>query len=146
TLIMRLNRASGLSGLAGVRPRGIVRGTELPLLRPLLDWRRAELAEIVARAGLEPVADPSNLDERFDRVRIRAALAEAGWIDPPALAQSAVHLAEADQALDWAAEREWRESVVGAGDEVRYVPQAPRAIVLRVVARIIAGFGGAPRG
>jgi tRNA(Ile)-lysidine synthase len=146
TLIMRLNRASGLSGLSGVRPRGVVPGTELPLLRPLLDWRRAELAAIVSRAGLAPATDPSNLDERFDRVRVRGALAEADWLDPAALAQSAAHLAEADEALDWAAEREWAESVVTGDGEVRYVPQAPRAIVLRVVVRIIAGFGGEPRG
>lgn len=146
TLIMRLNRASGLPGLAGVRPRGIVPGTGLPLLRPLLDWRRAELAEIVSRAGLEAAADPSNLDGRFDRVRVRGALAEADWLDPAALAQSAAHLAEADEALDWAAEREWAENVGTGGGEVRYAPQAPRAIVLRVVAKIIAGFGGEPRG
>lgn len=146
TLVMRLNRASGLPGLAGVRPRGVVPGTALPLLRPLLDWRRGELAAIVARAGLEPASDPSNRDERFDRVRIRAALAEADWLDPAALAQSAAHLAEADAALEWAAEREWAECVTVAGDEVRYSPKAPRAIVLRVVSRIIAHFGGEPRG
>jgi tRNA(Ile)-lysidine synthase len=146
TLIMRLNRASGLSGLAGVRQRGVVPGAALPLLRPLLDWRRSELAGIVARAGLEPASDPSNHDERYDRVRIRAALATADWLDPAALAQSAAHLAEADTALEWAAEREWAECVAIAGDEVRYSPSAPRVIALRVVARIIARFGGEPRG
>ena len=29
---------------------------------------------------------------------------------------------------------------------MRYTPHAPRALVLRVVERIIAGFGGEPRG
>jgi tRNA(Ile)-lysidine synthase len=146
TLIMRLNRASGLSGLAGVRQRGVVPGSDLPLLRPLLDWRRSELAGIVARAGVEPASDPSNHDERFDRVRVRAALAEADWLEPASLAQSAGHLAEADAAIEWAAEREWAECVTVAGDGVRYSPSAPRVIVLRVVARIIAGFGREPRG
>ena len=146
TLVMRLNRASGLAGLAGVRPRGAVPGSRLPLLRPLLGWRRAELGAIVARAGLEAAQDPSNLDPRFDRARIRAALAQAEWLDPPALAQSAAHLAEADEALDWAADREWRENAELTADEVLYAPQAPRIIVLRVVARIIARFGGSARG
>jgi tRNA(Ile)-lysidine synthase len=41
TLILRLNRGSGVAGLAGVRARGLVPGTRLPLLRPLLGWRRA---------------------------------------------------------------------------------------------------------
>jgi tRNA(Ile)-lysidine synthase len=98
------------------------------------------------RSGLEPAADPSNHDERFDRVRVRAALADADWLDPAALAQSAAHLAEAETALEWAAEREWVECAAIAADEVRYSPRAPRVIVLRVVARIVARFGGEARG
>jgi tRNA(Ile)-lysidine synthase len=97
TLAMRLNRGSGLAGLAGVRARSTVSGDGLPLLRPLLDWRRAELANIVAEAGLEPAQDPSNEDERFDRVQVRRALAEADWLDPKGLAGSAAHLAEAER-------------------------------------------------
>ncbi|HEU4820770.1 MAG TPA: tRNA lysidine(34) synthetase TilS [Qipengyuania sp.] len=97
TLAMRLNRGSGLAGLAGVRARGTVPGGQLPLLRPLLDWRRAELPDVVAVTGLEPAQDPSNEDERFDRVRMRRALAGADWLDPKGLASSATHLAEAER-------------------------------------------------
>jgi tRNA(Ile)-lysidine synthase len=100
TLIMRLNRSSGLDGLAGVRPRGAVPGSRLPLLRPLLGWRRSELAEIVVRAGLQPALDPSNTDESYDRVRIRKALADAPWLDVAAVAASAAHLADAEEALE----------------------------------------------
>ena len=64
TLLLRLNRASGVAGLAGVRARGQVPGTALPLLRPLLGWRRGELAGIVAAAGMAPADDPSNRDAR----------------------------------------------------------------------------------
>jgi tRNA(Ile)-lysidine synthase len=146
TVIMRLNRGSGLAGLAGVRARGTVPGDGLPLLRPLLEWRRSELAAIVAAAGIEAVSDPSNADPRYDRARLRAALAEADWLDPAAFTQSASHLADADEALDWAFEREWDAGVeIGAGGIV-YQPIAPRAIVLRVVQRILAGFGANPRG
>ena len=52
TLLARLNRASGVAGLAGVRARGLVPGTDIPLLRPLLGWRRAALADVVAVAGV----------------------------------------------------------------------------------------------
>ncbi|MGD9665700.1 MAG: tRNA lysidine(34) synthetase TilS, partial [Novosphingobium sp.] len=51
TLLMRLNRASGVAGLAGVRARGKIPGIDVPVLRPLLGWRRAELVEIVEAAG-----------------------------------------------------------------------------------------------
>ncbi|MFC3175260.1 tRNA lysidine(34) synthetase TilS [Novosphingobium bradum] len=148
TLLARLNRASGVAGLAGVRAAGRVPGSELPLLRPLLGWRRAELAEVVAAAGIEAVDDPSNRDLRFDRARLRAALAGADWLDVGAIAESARHLAEADAALDWATAREWREGVTpGALGSFVYRPQAPRAIALRVIAQLVARLDGeAPRG
>ncbi|MEQ1639906.1 MAG: tRNA lysidine(34) synthetase TilS, partial [Novosphingobium sp.] len=97
TLLLRLNRGSGVAGLAGVRAKGLIPGTRLPLLRPVLGWRRAELAKLVA--GLDAVQDPSNTDDRFDRARLRKALAGVDWLDASALAQSAAHLADADAAL-----------------------------------------------
>ena len=148
TLLARLNRASGVAGLAGVRARGRVPGGDLLLLRPLLDWRRAELAQVVVAAGLTAVDDPSNGDDRFDRVRLRKALAGTDWLDVAAIAQSAQHLAEADAALDWATAREWREQVsAGPLGSLVYRPQAPRAVALRVIALVVERLGGpAPRG
>lgn len=147
TLLLRLNRGSGVAGLAGVRARGLVPGTRLPLLRPLLGWRRAELAGLVAGAGLAAVQDPSNSDDRFDRARLRKSLAGADWLDVPALATSAAHLADADAALDWAAAREWSECVAKAPMGLTYRPQAPKAVALRVLARIVTELDGeAPRG
>ncbi len=147
TLLLRLNRGSGASGLAGVRARGLVPNTRLPLVRPLLGWRRAELAGIVSAAGIDAAQDPSNLDDRFDRVRIRKALAGAEWLDVPALAQSASNLADADAALEWAAAREWSEAVTKGPMGLTYRPAAPRAIALRVLTRLVTELGGeAPRG
>lgn len=146
TLIMRLNRASGLAGLAGVRPRGVIAGTSLPLVRPLLHWRRSALAAIVARAGLEPAQDPSNTDQHYDRVRVRKALATADWLDVEAVAMSAAHLADAEDAIAWLVEREWANNVAVDGGGLLYQPNAPKAVTLRVVSRIIAGFGGSSRG
>lgn len=147
TLLMRLNRASGVAGLAGVRERGPVPGADLLLVRPLLGWRRAELAGVVAAAGLDAVDDPSNSDHRFDRARLRAQMAGAVWLDVAAIARSAAHLADADAALEWAAQREWREAVEKDGLGLTYRPRAPRAIALRVLARIVETLDGeAPRG
>ena len=147
TLLARLNRGSGVAGLAGVRARGIVPGTRLPLIRPLLGWRRADLGEVVAAAGLTPVQDPSNSDDRFDRARIRKALAGADWLDVPALALSAANLADADAALNWAAAREWSECVIKGPMGLTYRPTAPRAVALRVLARIVTELDDeVPRG
>ncbi|WP_239026042.1 tRNA lysidine(34) synthetase TilS [Sphingomonas paeninsulae] len=95
TMAMRLNRASGVAGLAGIRAR---RGR---ILRPLLGWRHRELVQIVAAAGIVPVDDPSNRDDRYDRARLRKALTGADWLDPLAIVRSAAALDEADRALDW---------------------------------------------
>ena len=103
TLLMRLNRGAGIGGLAGVRA---VNGQ---ILRPLLHWRRHELAEIVVAAGIEPVSDPSNDDDRFDRVRIRKAIASSDWLDPIAMARSAAAQAESDDALGWMEDRLFAE-------------------------------------
>ncbi|SFF87054.1 tRNA(Ile)-lysidine synthase [Novosphingobium sp. CF614] len=147
TLLMRLNRASGVAGLAGARARGIVPETAIPLLRPVLDWRRAELAEVVRASGLAAVEDPSNANDRFDRVRVRKALRGADWLDVAAIARSAAHIAEADAALDWMAALEWRSCVKKEPMGLRYRPQAPRAVALRVVARIVRELDGEePRG
>jgi len=112
TLLMRLVRGSGLAGLAGVRDASLVPGSDVPLLRPLLGWRKAELEDIVHAAGLQPARDPSNADLTFDRVRVRHHLAEHDWLDPEALAASAAHLADAWRAIEWFAEIDWEEMVV----------------------------------
>lgn len=99
TIVMRLNRSSGVSGLAAIRSRnGIV-------MRPLLHWRRGELVELALEHDLPFVDDPSNSDNRFDRARLRQALKSQAVLDPAAAARSAGWLAEADDALDWSVER-----------------------------------------
>jgi tRNA(Ile)-lysidine synthase len=101
TLLMRLARGAGLGGLVGVRQsRPLEAG--VPVIRPLLGWRRAEMAAIVAAAGITPIDDPANRDPRHDRSRFRGMLAQADWADPERLAASAKWLADADAALEWA--------------------------------------------
>ena len=98
TLLMRLNRSSGVGGLAGVRARNGA------VLRPLLGWRRNELSAIVAEQCLPHALDPSNADMRFDRVAMRQHLSDVDWLDPLAFARSADALANAQDALDWMAD------------------------------------------
>ena len=101
TLLMRLARGAGLGGLVGVR-HTLPLEAGIAVIRPLLEWRRDELAAIVAAAGITPVDDPANRDPRHDRSRFRGMLAKADWADAERLAASARWLADADEALDWA--------------------------------------------
>jgi tRNA(Ile)-lysidine synthase len=144
TLLMRLNRGSGLAGLAGVRARGVIAGSEVTLLRPLLGWRKAELEAVVAQAGLVAAADPSNANPDFDRARMRARLAGADWLDPLQIAASAAHLAESWQALEWYAELDWHEMVMRDPDSsgFTYCANVPRVIAIETILRIIRELGG----
>lgn len=149
TLAMRLNRGAGLRGLAGMRPVAVVPGTsDIPLLRPLLSWRRSELDDAVQQAGVSPAADPSNCDPAYERVRIRDAMTSSKVFDPGGFGASARHLAEADAALDWATDRLWPE-VIASEQGFTWNPASdvPRVLALRVLERVIAGFGvPCPRG
>lgn len=117
TFLMRALRGSGPAGLGGIRPHwmweqhrwhdgyprqgiaGITDVASIAVIRPLLNWHRAELAAIVTDLGWPSVNDPSNVDTRFDRVRIRQLMAQNPWLDPVGLARAAAASAEADAAL-----------------------------------------------
>ena len=69
TVIMRLLRGSGATGLGGME---IAR--EGRYLRPLLRVRRAEIEKYARQRGLRYREDPSNRDPRFLRNRVRREL------------------------------------------------------------------------
>jgi tRNA(Ile)-lysidine synthase len=139
TLLMRLSRGSGVRGLAAMRPLGAIPGSTRRLIRPVLGWRRSELGSVCEAAGLTGVQDPSNDDERFERVRVRNALAALDWLDVTALGRSAANLADADRALEWAVEQHWEAAVSARENELRYAPQsAPPEIRRRIVSKLIA--------
>ena len=141
TFLMRLFRGAGVRGLAGMRRIGPVPGSTIPLVRPVLGWRRPELEQICADAGVTPVDDPSNSDAQFERVRVRQALAQLPQLDLKRVAKSLAHLGQADVALQWAAAKEWERGVTAADAEVIYRPDgAPREIRRRIVSRAIASL------
>ena len=142
TLLMRLVRGAGVRGLAAMRPCSPLPGNSVvKLIRPLLTWRRGDLASVVAACGITPAADPSNHDERHERVRIRRLLAASDWLDPAALAASAAHLAAADEAIEHGVAREWA-SVRDEDGGLYYDPRdTPPELRRRVAARMIAAVG-----
>jgi tRNA(Ile)-lysidine synthase len=143
TVLMRLMRGAGSAGMAAIRARGPVPASagSARLVRPLLGWRRDELRAIVLGAGIEPVEDPSNADERFDRARARRLLAETPWLDRPALARAAAALAEGDEALEWMADQLWQGRVERKGEGFSFSPAGlPREMVRRMLGRLLAAL------
>ena len=146
TLLLRLNRGSGLAGMAGVREAVWTEHYLTLIVRPLLRFRRAELANVVEAAGLKAVADPSNDDEKFDRVRIRRRLAETDWLDPRSMAQSALNLADANEAIDYVTTLFWEQEASRDGEAISLRLHPARAIRMRLLDRAIRELGGDPRG
>ncbi|QTL06067.1 tRNA lysidine(34) synthetase TilS [Aquabacter sp. L1I39] len=104
TVLLRLARGSGLSGLCAMRP--VSNSGDLALLRPFLDIPKSRLVAVVETAGIDYVRDPSNADPRFARPRLRSLapdLAREG-LDAARLALFAQRLSRAEAALNAAAE------------------------------------------
>jgi tRNA(Ile)-lysidine synthase len=146
TLLMRLARGSGVSGLSGIREEADIGGCRV--VRPLLSLRKAELAAIVADAGWTPVLDVANDDPRHDRTQARRLLASAEWLDPERLARSAATLAEVEEALNEAVEqarlRHWE--IAGDGVWLRDVTLVPREIRRRLLLSALAVLQTRPSG
>ncbi len=89
TVLLRLLFGSGLDGLGAMaRVRGRV-------VRPLLGCHRADLRRHLEGTGLEPVADPTNLDLAAPRNAVRARLLPHLEAREPGIAQRLCRLAAA---------------------------------------------------
>jgi tRNA(Ile)-lysidine synthase len=69
TLLLNLVRGSGITGLSGIRP-----AIEETVVRPLIEAKRDEILSYLENKGITYRTDSSNLDDRFDRNRIRNVL------------------------------------------------------------------------
>ena len=72
TVLMRLMRGTGLSGLAGIAT--VLSGETCPVVRPLLGIAGRDLRAWLAAEGIAFREDPSNIVRRFLRNRVRAEL------------------------------------------------------------------------
>jgi tRNA(Ile)-lysidine synthase len=147
TVLFRLLRGTGLGGLAGIPPRrGIV-------VRPLLSFTRARIEGYAARARLSYREDPTNIDVRYARNRIRHVVLPQMEAIAPGFRRSLLRLSRDATA----AERAWRsitnrvlEHVTIAHDE-HSIQLARnellgyhRQIIARVIRAAAAQLGSAP--
>nr|WP_321460747.1 tRNA lysidine(34) synthetase TilS [uncultured Cohaesibacter sp.] len=100
TLLMRLIRGSGVTGLAAMRP--VQPFGAVALVRPLMAFPKARLKVSLMARSVGWIEDPSNQSRSYLRVRVRSLLpllAEEGC-DSARLAATARRLQRADLALD----------------------------------------------
>ena len=153
TVLMRLAHGSGVEGLAGMAEWRDLDG--VMLYRPLLGETRGSLRAMLDEAGIAYVDDPSNEDERFERVRVRKALASGALagLDVRQIVRSAERLREASEAIDHYTDRlvarHGRLHLGGFaeidGDALADAPVATRRRVLERALRVVGGNAYPPR-
>lgn len=92
TVLMRLIRGSGLRGLTGM---GVINGD---IVRPLLETRRKDILAYLEARSLSFVNDPSNLNPKYFRVRVRQTLLPLLAQENPRIVESLCRLAQSLQA------------------------------------------------
>ena len=145
TILFRLTRGAGVTGLSGmadVTPCGPV-----VLARPLLTATKTDLERVCREAGHPFLTDPSNMQEKFVRARLRrlAPMLAAQGLERAALTRLGRRARRATAALDFYSELTRRTACIDSDDAcVRYradaLAQAPQEIVLRLLATEIVGL------
>lgn len=153
TLLFRLARGSGLTGLAGmatISTLPISGDRETFLLRPLLGVPKTRLIATLKAAGVKYSDDPSNRDPRFVRTRLRGLLPRlaAEGLDAKTLARLGSRMRRAEAAVEFSvgaartalAPEPWRRHgpiVFAAGA----FGDLPHEVGLRLLGRAIAHVG-----
>ncbi len=156
TVLLRMARGSGLSGLAAMARASPLPAGKAPgimLVRPLLDIPKTRLVATLERAKIAFADDPSNRDPRFARARLRALmpmLAREG-LDARRLALLVRRIRRADAALETAVDTAASSLLPGgwpdSGAVVLCAAQfaaLPAEVALRLLGRAVAHVGGRP--
>lgn len=153
TMLMRAANGSTWRGLAGIAPFAFAplwpEGRGIALARPLLSARRESLRAYLRDRRGEWIEDPANTNPKFERVRVRARLAdlEAQGFDPMRLVRLARRLRKRSDALD-AAASELIQSAAKIGNEIVIANakwSAPREVRCRALSVLMAAAAGSDR-
>lgn len=140
TTLARLIHGAGTRGLGGLAP---VDGNRV---RPLIDLRRSETRAYCERRELAFYDDPANVDDRFDRAKIRSGvlrMIEEDWGDGAvrAIARSAELLKEDANTLEGLADGLFGQLAKAEGDtttfEVDALKGIPRPFRRRLLERAV---------
>ncbi len=152
TVLIRMSRGSGVSGLAAMTRISPLPGDgegRIKLIRPLLDIPKTRLVATLRAARIPFADDPSNRDPRFTRARLRGLMTELAreGLDARRLSLLAGRLKRADMAIEAVVDRAEAElagplSAPGAVafDVAGYVI-LPAEIALRLIGRAVARAG-----
>ncbi len=149
TVLLQLLRGADLKGLAAMPMVRALDHCQAKLLRPLLDFSRAELAAYTAEAGLSWVEDDSNNDTRLTRNALRHEVLPALDQHLPgsglALARAAAQFAEQAELVDALARLDGAGAIEGDSLDVARLAALPEARARNLLRYVLEQMGGAPR-
>jgi tRNA(Ile)-lysidine synthase len=136
-VVLHLLRGSGLAGMRGMPAR---RGV---FVRPLLSVWRSEVADYLARRGIEAWQDPANSNPVYARVRVRRDILPALERDRPGIVRrfhrASIRAAALHESISGIA-----ESALNAGVLTRaVVAAAPEPVAAEMMRQLYARAGGA---
>jgi tRNA(Ile)-lysidine synthase len=141
TVLMRMTRGSGIGGLGGMARNSQL--GDFTLARPFLDVPKARLIATCKAARIAYADDPSNVDPKFTRARLRPLMAvlAAEGLDARRLASLARRLRRAVAAIEAVVERALAQWPADEGATI--IPSAafaslPAEVALRVLGRAVA--------
>ncbi len=147
TFFLNALRGSGVDGLAAMP---LQKSKEPALLRPMLGLRRKDLQAYLDAHGIAYVSDPSNEDQRFERVKMRQWIAglEADGAQMAGLANTIKNMQRSRDFLQFegaALAQELLEFAplhIEAKIEREALLEAPKELALRMMARLCQFYGG----
>jgi tRNA(Ile)-lysidine synthase len=159
TVLLRMARGSGLTGLGAMAAETVLAdhsarrraADPLLLVRPLLELPKARLIATLVASRIQHCEDPSNVDPRFTRARLREVmpvLAGEG-LDARRLALLARRLRRAEAAIEFAvavaavavSQAAWTSGAQIALDAEKFI-RLPEEVALRVLGRAIVHAAG----
>lgn len=109
TILFRMAKGTGLDGLSGMRPVNIL-DNGLTLLRPLLPVSHQDLLETLKSRKIEWIEDPSNINDRYARVRIRNIIGvlENEGLSPERISALSQRVNHSIQLIDYLIDKEYK--------------------------------------
>ena len=139
TVLMRLGRAAGVTGLSAMpftrRQSGI------DMLRPMLGITRQRLRDYLTGIGASWIEDPSNQDTRFDRIKAREALRTLApmGITAESLSRVAENVAKANDALAVFTQDSARKVAASDSGDIQLDPAGFAALPDEIRRRLLVG-------
>lgn len=139
--IIRLDHGSGIYGLSGIPSIGEF--NKIKIIRPLLNFTKQELQEFLVSQNIKWIEDPSNMNEKFTRVKIRNILKRyPEWIDKIATVSN--NLLKAKDCIEYFLNKSIKELVEIHSNSVAIKQEGfnelPQEIRFRMLTKLLQDF------